>query len=424
MLTLFAHLLLQLQALSPQPVRPNILIVIADDLGKENVGAYGLRPDPHTPNIDALAARGARFNRFWAEPVCSPLRACVQTGRYGIRTGIGEVIDYDFDIYALPLAEVTIPELLGPTGYANAMTGKWHLSTKAIGADFGPNLQGWSHFDGHLSGFVGNTDETYYHWSRTTDGYTRFENSYATTVQINAAIDAVKSLPSPWVIVCATNAPHWPFHVPPQELTPSFQVTEESSPTDKYHADIEALDTEFGRLLAVLPRQTVVMFLGDNGTPNGVNDGPYPQNRTKGTVYQGGIETPLIVAGFGVTAGRVIDAPISAVDVFATTTDFAGVKVPSNVDGVSFRRLLTNGGLPTGSISYAEQFGPNGPGPFTYRDRAITDGRFKLIRHQSALDEYYDLSSDPYEQTNIIYSLSGDALTAYIKLVLAIVQIP
>ena len=143
----------------------NVLVLIADDLGVDGVGAYaeGAAPPP-TPNLDALASRGVLFRNAWSNPSCSPSRACLFTGRYSHRTLVGAIIGTG--TRGLRPSEVTLPEVLdlGESGYAHALIGKWHLGTQ-FGGPRAPNQSGWSHFSGFLLG-----QTNYFSWPRVVDG--------------------------------------------------------------------------------------------------------------------------------------------------------------------------------------------------------------------------------------------------------------
>ena len=162
----------------------NVLIVIADDLGVDQLRVYDAGDDaPSTPTINALASQGVVFRNAWANPICSPSRAALQTGRHGFRTGVGWLIDSDLP--ALPLAEITLPELLDrgtDSGWEHALIGKWHLGNGNVGGNLNPNLQGYDHFSGTLGNFTSNGQNwSYTNWLKVVDGAESISNVYATT---------------------------------------------------------------------------------------------------------------------------------------------------------------------------------------------------------------------------------------------------
>ena len=361
-------------------IRGNVLILVADDLGIDQLAAYGVAPDPApTPTLDLMAAVGVRFTNVWAEPTCSPTRATIQTGRYAFRTTVGAAINAFGDVPSLPLSEVTLPEMLdlGTGGlYAHAAIGKWHLGSNETGGDFAPNLAGYSHFAGSLEGQIQN----YFSWHRIVDGVPSTSRRYATTVCVDDALAWIRLQSGPWLCVVNFQAPHAPFHrppdglhtqlLPPQDPRPGCSVPG-GDPRPFYKATVEALDHEIGRLVTQLPagqlQRTTVFFLGDNGTDPCVAGAPFaPQN--KGTLYEGGVRVPLIVAGKGVTGRGTCDALVNTTDLFATVAELARVDLAATLpgvtlDAVSFAPCLADPTL-AGARTwlYADSFAENGPG--------------------------------------------------------------
>ena len=208
---------------SPALAARNILLIIADDFGVDVAGFYPTSvrkpttpPPPPMPNLTALARRGVLFSQAWANPYCSPTRATIITGRYGFRNGIG--FAWGSDRPPLSLAEITLPEAIrmgSGSKYVLASFGKWHLS----GGDSDPNRQGWSHYAGARPGLGAVPD--YFSWPKTVDGTTSTTTTYATTDTVNeavATIDKAKKENKPYFLWVAFNAPHDPFHKPPNAL--------------------------------------------------------------------------------------------------------------------------------------------------------------------------------------------------------------
>ncbi len=293
---------------------PNLLVLVADDLGVDMVPAYGEGSDlPVTPNIDSLASGGLLFRNVWANPNCSPTRAALLTGRYGFRTGIGDAIDHRTE--ALPESEITLPELfdLATSPYATAAFGKWHLGNETNGGRFAPNVAGFDHYDGCLLGDLNQplfNANGYYDWPRVVNGARSQSTTYATTATSDAAIGWIQSQGStPWLAVVNYNAPHLPLHTPPaglytEDLTGLDPVT---SPRPFYKAMTEAMDAEIGRLLREIAPQltnTIVVFLGDNGTPQSQAVPPFITYHGKATVYEGGVNVPMVIKGPGVSPGE------------------------------------------------------------------------------------------------------------------------
>lgn len=392
--------------------RLNILLIIADDLGVDKVAAYREHPDPPpTPNIDALAARGVLFRNAYANPVCSPTRATILTGRYGYRYGIGLVINYYRRRQpALPLDEMTIPKLLdrGTQGaYAHAAIGKWHLGSVNVGDARNPLLHGFEHFSGTLGGFRRAANEDYFNWVKTVDGGQRRSGRYATSDHVDDALARIDAMPEPWFLWLAFNAPHAPWHAPPAELhTYELSGDPNSTPVEHFHAAVEAMDTEIGRLLdsidAAVLENTLIIFVGDNGTPRGLATPPFDRQRAKHTVYEGGVNVPLIVAGPPVShPGSECGALINTTDLFATVADAAGFDavdaMPDTrpLDSISILPYLRDPTKPSlRSWVYAERFSPNGPFLRDSYQRMLRDKRWKLIERDGDSprpDEFYDL---------------------------------
>jgi arylsulfatase B len=380
--------------------RPNVLILLGDDMGVDMVSCYaeGSAP-PCTPNIDGLAARGLLFRNAWTNPTCSPTRAQLLTGRYGFRTGIGQPVNNANQ--GLAFSETILPELL--MGYSSSISGKWHLS----GQGQGKNHPGKSGF-GYHAGSMGNISD-YFNWQKVVNGSESTSTTYATTDCADEALQAALTMPEPWLLYTAFQAPHAPHHVPPSGLcacptTSNCDVAQNnSSPAVKAKAMTEAMDTEIGRLLQVIPPDTLVIFMGDNGTSAKVTEPPFKKMHAKGTLYEGGVNVPLIIAGAGTVQGEC-HALVSSTDLYATLGDLALV-FSSAEDSVSLVPYLGGSDKPRRSTVFAEFFTPNGPGPWTTHTRAVRDERFKLIRSTGVPDEFYDLTNDPFEQADLYPSI-------------------
>ncbi|MEM7199238.1 MAG: sulfatase-like hydrolase/transferase [Planctomycetota bacterium] len=394
----------------------NVLVLVADDLGADSIRAFGVgSAPPPTPNIDGLANRGVRFRHFWTNAVCSPTRACIQTGRYSFRTFVGQAIPFG-PSGVLPLEEYTIPEVLDAagSGYAHAAIGKWHLGDATVGGDLAPNLAGWSHFAGIVSGGV----HDYFDWQRTVDGVTNTSTEYATSKIVDDAVAWIAQQSGPWVCFVSFNAPHSPFHAPPaalhsQDLTGKDPRTE---PIPFYKAMVEAMDMEIGRLLGSLGAElatTNVLFLSDNGTDSAVIEPPFDPSKGKSTPYELGISVPLIVCGPDVVGpSRQVDHPIAAVDLFGTILELTGTDATSIVppwlplDSQPVVPYLQQPGRPSiRQFTFAEQFSSKDfTAVGTTGFATIRDFRYKLIRFYgggSVQDELYDLWFDPRELFNL-----------------------
>ena len=383
---------------------PNILMVIADDFGLDAFAAY----DPGievaaTPVLSDLAAEGLLFDQFWSNPSCSPTRAALITGRYGVHTGVllvGDVLDD---------SELTIQDHLEqnlPGYYANAVIGKWHLGQ--LNDRNHPAQMGVQYFAGDLNGRVND----YTNWTLTENGQQTTSTEYATSKFIDLSIDWVGQQTQPWFLWLAMNAPHEPFHLPPAHLhSRNLSGTPEdiaANPLPYYLAMIEAMDTEIGRLLdsmdSATRENTLIIFLGDNGTQRSVIQAPYTRAQGKGSLFQGGINTPLFVAGAGVDRhGQREDALVGATDLFASIAKIAGVSNQVQNDSISFASLLTAAGDVDRDYLYSDKRDDE------LQSWAIRNQRYKLIADQQGRQEIYDLQLDPWETTDMVASGSASA---------------
>ncbi len=197
----------------PLTKRPgNILLIIADDVGKDKIGVYDLGDDatrPATPNLDRLAARGVRFTNAYAYPACSPTRASILTGQYGFRTGLGEVI-LRRDLYILPVYPkiVPIPIMLklGGADYDHSQIGKWHLATRKVGGLANPLQHGFNHTAGPRG-----TVPSYFKWPKQINGELIHETGYVTSDTTDDAIARANAMRTPWFLWLAYNAAHEHF---------------------------------------------------------------------------------------------------------------------------------------------------------------------------------------------------------------------
>ena len=408
----------------------NIVFLIADDFGVDVFGLYGDedgdgvaddgRRYAPTPNLTSLCQEGMRFDAAWSAPTCSPTRAAILSGRYGFRTGIGAALPREGGISP---EEPSLPRILGAAGYATANIGKWHLgTTEALGGLNAPGTMGWSHYAGSLSGAL----MAYDSWTRTHDGESELVEEYATSVNVDDAIAwaSSQSEASPWLLWVAFNAPHSPFHRPPDDLhsVALDGMDPEARPRPHYRAMVEAMDQEIGRLLGALDalssRDLWVVFLGDNGTPGAIVQPPFDSSRAKDTLYQGGVHVPFCVRGPGVESGARTNALVHVADIFATALDIAGVApdpeedlrgMPS--DGVSFLPVLQGVSSSVREVVYTESFGSPREGR---AGRALRVARYKLIVMADGAELFFDLQEDPLELVNLLEGadLSIEATTA------------
>lgn len=385
--------------------RPNILLIIADDLGKDAISPYlegSIKPN--TPHIDGIRTGGITFNNLWVNPTCTPTRASLITGKYGYRSGVRQVGD------ELSPNETTLHKYIKEqtdNSYSTALIGKWHLSGSNSGVN--PESFGIDYYKGVIRGSVNN----YYQWQLSEDGTTSMQSEYVTEAFTDFAIDWLNEQSEPWFLWLAYNAPHTPFHVPPSEMhsqgdLPSYE--EGNDPTPYYMAAIEAMDYQIGRLLNnISPEErdnTVIIFLGDNGTPGSVAQSPYSPMTSKGSLYQGGINVPMFISGKNVSRSGLDNNLVTGTDFFATISELAGIDVSEIHDSKSFKALLSQD---TGVRDYQYTEISND----TEESYTIRNTRYKLLIRANGIEELYDLNNNPYEQNDLLEgTLSAAEATA------------
>jgi arylsulfatase B len=373
---------------------PNILLIIADDMGKDATPGFAEgSTKPNTPHLNQLSDNGLVFNNLWVNPTCSPTRASIITGKYGYRTGVKWAND------ELDPSEKTLQQYISEgTGnaYATAIVGKWHLSGES--STVNPESFGIDYYAGLIRGAV----QDYYQWRLTEDGEGRLQTEYVSKVFTDLSIDWVNSQSKPWFLWLAYNAPHTPFHVPPSEMHSQGNLadyTDGADPMPYYMAAIEAMDYQIGELLDGIPPEeldnTIIIFLGDNGTPNQVAQSPYTNTKVKGTLYQGGINVPMYVSGAGVSRRGADNSLINSTDLYSTIAALAGLDNTDIHDSQSFLSLLSSESTHR-AFQYAEM--NNGTDDLW----AISDGAYKLIINANGSEAFYHLESDPYENDNLL----------------------
>ena len=373
------------------PNQPNILVIIADDLGVDPMQGYlegGIKAN--TPNINRLAERGITFTNAWTPPQCAPTRAAMVSGKIGSKTGVVEVPG------ELTTAHTSIfNELDNRTNgaYSNAVIGKWQIGPRNNLNQ--PADHGVDHYDGIYVGAVND----YFSWQKTTNGRTSTVNQYLTSHLTDQSIDWVNQQSQPWLLWLAHIAPHSPFHTPPADLFTS-PATDQLT---RYIAMIESMDTEIGRLLANIPQDvldnTVILFIGDNGTPNNVLQ-IYGNRRGKSSMYEGGVNVPMVVAGAGVTRqNEREDKMVNAIDFYASILELAGADLPGGIhNSLSFKDLLSDSEAISRPYNYAEIEG----------DWTIRNAQYKFIQLENGRQEFYDMLADPMEATNLINNLTAE----------------
>ena len=392
-------------ALAQAADAPNILLIIADDMGLDASRCYSVgNQQAKMPNIEAMCDTGLVFENAYSSPVCSPTRATIMTGKYGFRTGVGAAIPRDGK-KGLSADETSLFDVLAGTNYSSNLIGKWHLAGDDDGLDH-PAEMGVSDYFGIFRGRA----RDYSNFPAVSNGEQVQVTEYATTALTNRAIDWIddQELGQPWFLWLAYNAPHSPFHLPPLHLHSAGNLpTDEDSITANrlpyYNATLEALDTEIGRLFASMDEETrdntVIMFIGDNGSPNQVTRGFYGEHDAKGTIFEGGTHVPFVVTGPGIKGGRS-DTFVATVDLFTTIAGLAGANAPA-VDGHDFAPVFT-GGETTRNYIYVEHFSDQRPTRSDVYGWAIREGNYKLVSEEGAEPVLYDLAADPREAVDLL----------------------
>ncbi len=316
----------RIAAAAPAP-RPNILFILSDDQGWADVGFHG--GDLKTPNLDRLAAAGARLEQFYVQPVCSPTRAALMTGRYPIRYGLHQGVVRPWASYGLPLDERTLAQGLQEAGYITAITGKWHLGHHEPA--YLPTRRGFTHQYGHYNGALDyNTHQRDggHDWHR--DDKENRDEGYATHLLAREAsrLVATHDTSKPLFLYVPFNAVHSPHQVPERYLAPYGHLQGDRR---LYAGMLAAMDEGIGEILAALDRKglrqnTLIIFSSDNGGPApGVTTSNGPLRAGKGTLYEGGVRVPALAVWEGkIKPGSIVDVPLHIVDWYPTLLKLAG----------------------------------------------------------------------------------------------------
>ena len=427
------------RAADSTPAKPNIIFILADDLGYMDIGANNPKTFYETPNIDALAAKGIRFKQGYAAcPVCSPTRASILTGKYPPRTGITDYIgaaqpdQWKRPTKLLPasyaerlaLDETTLAEAFKAAGYATFFAGKWHLGP----TNYWPENQG---FDFNLGGIDrggpngGNKYFSPYGNPRLPDGppgehlpdrlatetakfiaanrdrpFLAYLSFYSVHTPLMAREDLRKKYEAKATLL-PTNHPAWG-----KEHDSKVRLVQDHA---VYAGMVEAMDQAIGKVLAELERQgladnTIVIFTSDNGglsTSEGHPTSNLPLRGGKGWLYEGGIREPMIIRVPGVTKPRgICETPVMSTDFYPTLLELAGLpqRPQQHVDGMSLVPLLKGDPLARGPLFWHyPHYGNQGGAP----GGVVRDGDWKLIEWYEGGVELYNLASDLAEKHNL-----------------------
>ena len=401
--------------------KPNVVLIIMDDIGYGDLGSYGVT-DAKTPNLDRLARDGVRFTDAYANgPVCSPTRAALVSGRYQQRVGIEWALSSTTDRdKSLPVTKTSLPALLKQNGYATGLVGKWHLG---FNPQIGPNAHGFDEFFGFLSG------ATNYYTHRTGDGAPDlFENTtpvetpaYLTDeISRRAMLFIDRHAREPFFLEVAYNAVHWPFQPPdlpasdprrtavprPQETLGDrkiMQMPDDAAPAATradYVKILENADRNIGKVLDALERSglarnTLVIFTNDNGGEWLSRNAPLYHR--KGTLWEGGIRVPLIMRWPGVLpTGQTSAQAAITMDLTRTILAATNTALPSGYrpDGVNLLPMLSGQSAPTDRLLFWRIVRTE------RQQKAVRSGRWKLLVDGG---QYllFDLGGDPGERHDV-----------------------
>jgi len=404
--------------------KPNIVFILADDLGYGDLGCYGRR-DIKTPVIDGIAAEGVKFTQYYANgPECSPTRTAFLTGRYQHRVGglecaigNGNVGRYDDAIrlrethdLGLPVEETSIARMLKDAGYATAITGKWHLGYEP---KFAPHLHGFDHAFYCIGGGM-----DYFHYIDNVASYYLFQNGkpirregYFTDLATDEAVKFIdRHADDPFFLYVPYTAPHSPFQGPgdykPDPLPLDSPLWNQGkAPPDVYIAMIEHMDKCIGRILKKLDDKgladnTVVIFSSDNGGTGSARNTPL--SKAKGSTFEGGIRVPAVARWpAAIPRGTISDQPCITFDFSASIVRIAEAKAPPgrDFDGIDIIKLVENGRRPQKRTLFWR-------GRRGQRTRkAVRDGDMKYIWQTDGKksEEYlFDLKSDVGESRDLL----------------------
>jgi arylsulfatase I/J len=390
--------------------KPNIVFILVDDLGWRDVGFHG--SDIKTPNIDKLAATGARLENFYCQQLCTPTRAALLTGRYPLRYGLQMAVIPSAGRYGLATDEWLLPQALKQAGYQTALVGKWHLGHADL--KFWPGQRGFDYSYGPL---IGEID----HFTHTSHGVTDWyrngklvdEPGYDT--QLFGA-DAVRLIDahdakSPLFLYLAFTAPHTPYQAPQSYLDMYKDIADPLRRA--YAGQITAMDDQIGKVVEALDKRkmrddTLIFFVSDNGgtrsnmfAGEGEVKGELPPSNGsyrdgKGSIYEGGTKVVALANWPGHIKPGVVDGLMHVVDIYPTLAAIAGVQLGANkpLDGVDVWPAISEG-TPSPRQDMVYNVEP-------YR-AGVRKGDWKLVWTTllPPTVELFDLSKDPEEKTNL-----------------------
>ncbi len=394
---------------NPENTKPNIILIMADDLGYGDIGCYGSNTI-YTPNLDRLASEGMRFTDYHSNgAVCSPTRAALMTGKYQQRTGIeGVITAARHRNVGLALKEETLAEALKKEGYVTGMFGKWHLGYPE---KYNPVHQGFDEFKGYVAGnidyFSHIDQEGYFDWWE--NAILKDDKGYSTDLLTRYGIDFInRHKNEPYFLYLPYEAPHYPYqgrHGKAFRKEGVKNARNKALPEDSipaiYKDMVEVMDEDIGKMMealqnAHLAKNTFIFFCSDNGGVKKYGQHNLPLHGWKGQLYEGGHRVPAIAWWPGkIKAGSQSDEIILSMDIFPTLLELAKTPPVKTQDGISFTKVLfENGTMPERPLFWR-----------FHKVKAIRQGDWKLIvrKTKTAQDqiELYNLKDDLSEGKNL-----------------------
>ena len=393
--------------------RPNILLIVSDDQGWNDVGLYA--SDIPTPHIDSIGRNGIQFTRFYVTaPVCTPSRFGLLTGRYQYRAPEPfwvPLMPGRHDDVRLPENETTLANELKDRGYATALIGKWHLGHGS--PELGPNNHGFDYFYGFLPGCI----DYYQHTYRTEPALYRNkelvqDEGWATDIFTDEALQFMdQHKDEPFFLFLSYNAPHY-GKCPEGNLLqspPEYTQLPDKTKDDRevYAAMVKDMDKNIGRVLQRLSElklqaDTIVIFLCDNGGSPDYGGSNKPLRGGKSSLWEGGIRVPCVMQWpRHIHSGQENEALLSGLDFYPTLLSFAGASTQKSIDGVDVADvILKNSPAPQRSLF------------FQYRQqKAVINGEWKYMQEQENQEYLFNLVKDPEEQENLVDEYKEKART-------------
>lgn len=394
---------------------PNVIIILADDLGWADVGYHG--SDIETPNIDRLAKEGMRLERFYSLPVCTPTRSALMTGRDPIKLGMANAGIMPWNDGGVSLDEHFMPQSFKAAGYDTAMIGKWHLGHTI--EQHTPNARGFDHFYGHLNTSLHYFDHEFAggHDFQENGKSVRHEGEYATDVHGDQSVRYLKELrdkSKPFFLYVPLIAPHSPMNAKQEDMDKyPRRLDLPGSPKKTYAAMVDSMDQAIGSILDALDEQgiadnTIVLFFSDNGgfVPFGADNTPLRGGKTE--TFEGGIRVPAVIRWPEVLpANSVNDAVISVLDLLPTLTSAANVAADNSKELDGKNRWSAVIGKGENQRSEPLYFTSNSPEYNSFR-HGVLDGKWKLVqtvdheRRSTEVETFlFDIYADPGEQNDL-----------------------